>query len=69
MHVKSSDWFVHHHENDPNYDNVILHVVWNHDMEIYRKDNSVIPTLELKKYSDIAVLHRYEKLLFIFEKL
>ena len=27
VHVKSSDWFVHHHETDRNYDNVILHVV------------------------------------------
>ncbi|MEM6685549.1 MAG: DUF2851 family protein [Bacteroidota bacterium] len=64
MHVNSSDWFVHHHENDPNYDNVILHVVWNHDMEIHRKDNSVIPTLELQKYSDEAILEQYQKLLF-----
>jgi hypothetical protein len=28
IHLKSSDWYVHHHETDENYDNVILHVVW-----------------------------------------
>jgi len=28
IHVKSSDWYVHHHELDANYDSVILHVVW-----------------------------------------
>ena len=50
IHVKSSDWYVHHHETDTAYDNVILHVVWEHNMEIYRKDNSPIPTLELKNY-------------------
>ena len=50
IHVKSSDWYVHHHETDAFYDNVILHVVWEHDMEIYRKDNTPIPTLELKNY-------------------
>ena len=50
IHVKSSDWYVHHHETDAAYDNVILHVVWEHDMEIYRKDNTPIPTLELKNY-------------------
>ncbi|MCR8666443.1 DUF2851 family protein [Aestuariibaculum sp. M13] len=48
IHVKSSDWYLHNHEQDPAYDNVILHVVWNHDTEIFRKDNSIIPTLVLK---------------------
>ncbi len=40
IHVKSSDWFVHNHEVDTAYDNVILHVVWEHDTEIFRKDNT-----------------------------
>src|SRR5699024_5350100 len=48
IHLKSSDWYAHHHETDAAYDNVILHVVWIHDVEIYRRDNSEIPTLELK---------------------
>ncbi|MEM6721187.1 MAG: DUF2851 family protein [Bacteroidota bacterium] len=63
MHLKSSDWFIHHHENNPNYDNVILHVVWNHDMDVHRKDNSVIPTLVLQKYCDTNILQRYQNLL------
>ena len=63
MHVNASDWFVHHHEKDKKYDNVILHVVWNHDLEIHRKDNSVIPTLVLKKYVNLAQVHRYINLL------
>ncbi|VXB94038.1 conserved hypothetical protein [Flavobacterium sp. 9AF] len=50
IHVKSSDWYLHHHEKDEKYDNVILHVVWEYDMEVYRKDNSEIPILELKQY-------------------
>jgi len=50
IHVKSSDWYVYHHETDAAYDNVILHVVWEHNMEIYRKVNTPIPTLELKNY-------------------
>ena len=50
VHIKSSDWYVHNHETDTAYDNVILHVVYEHDTEIYRKDNSVIPTLELKTF-------------------
>ena len=31
IHVKSSDWYVHQHDTDTNYDNVILHVVWEED--------------------------------------
>ncbi len=62
IHVKSSDWYVHNHENDSAYDNVILHVVYEHDTEIFRKDNSVIPTLELKKYISKEVLYSYESL-------
>jgi len=62
IHVKSSDWYVHNHENDKNYDNVILHVVWEHDIEVYRKDKTIIPTLELKPYISKKVLSSYEKL-------
>jgi len=62
IHVKSSDWYLHHHEKDTNYDNVILHVVWENDSPIFRKDNSEIPTLELKKYVIKEVLENYLKL-------
>ena len=64
IHIKSSDWFVHNHEIDSAYDNVILHVVWEHDTDIYRKDNSLIPTLELKKFIDKKLLENYKKLFF-----
>ena len=59
IHLKSSDWYVHHHENDSNYDNVILHVVWEHDTEVFRKDNSEIPVLELRKYVSNQTLEKY----------
>ncbi len=49
LHLKASDWFVHQHEVDKAYDNVILHVVWENDSEIYRKDGTTIPTVEIKK--------------------
>lgn len=62
IHLKSSDWYAHQHEQDHFYDNVILHVVWEHDAEIYRKDNSVIPTLELKSYIDPKLVGIYQKL-------
>ncbi|WP_303316181.1 DUF2851 family protein [Flavivirga abyssicola] len=62
IHVKSSDWFLHHHELDKAYDNVILHVVWEHDTDVFRKDHTAIPTLELKDFVSKAVLSNYEEL-------
>jgi hypothetical protein len=59
IHLKSSDWYAHNHQEDSNYDAVILHVVWEHDMEIYRKDNTIIPTLELKGLVSKTVLEHY----------
>ncbi len=63
IHIKSSDWYVHNHEVDKAYDNVILHVVWEHDTEIFRKNNSEIPTLELKHYVNKSLLGNYQKLM------
>ena len=62
IHIKSSDWYAHNHEIDPAYDNVILHVVWDHDAEIFRKDGSTIPTLILKNLISKETLYQYEKL-------
>lgn len=50
IHLKSSDWYVHNHHTDSNYDNVILHVVWDYDVDVYRKNNTEIPVLQLKDY-------------------
>lgn len=63
IHLKSSDWYVHHHESDSAYENVILHVVWEHDTEIFRKNNSEIPVLELRKYVEPATIVNYQSLM------
>lgn len=62
IHLRSSDWYVHHHECDAAYDNVILHVVWEDDVEIFRKDNSRIPALQLKDFIGNNILRQYRKL-------
>lgn len=43
IHVKASDWRRHHHDSDPAYDSIILHVVSISDTRIYRNDGSLIP--------------------------
>lgn len=62
IHVKSSNWYLHKHETDENYDAVILHVVWEHDVEVFRKSNTVIPTLALKQFISPQVLNNYKQL-------
>lgn len=62
IHLRSSDWYMHGHENDPAYDNVILHVVWEHDVEVYRKDNSPLPVTEIKHLVSPGALRCYEEL-------
>ena len=49
FHLKSSDWYKHRHHQDQSYENVILHVVHEHDQEVFVR-GSVLPTLELKPY-------------------
>lgn len=63
IHIKSSDWFAHNHEQDKAYDNVILHVVWECDTEVFRKDNSVVPTLVIKDFISPSALDAYTNLL------
>lgn len=49
IHLRSSDWERHKHQTDRSYDNVILHVVGQHDQEVFRTDGSMIPVLSLDK--------------------
>lgn len=63
IHIKSSDWYVHNHEKDDNYNNVILHVVWDNDTPIFRKDNTEIPVLELKNYISKDEINKYQELI------
>ncbi len=62
IHVKSSEWYTHKHEQDAAYENVVLHVVWENDKPVYRKDQSLLPTLELKGRVDESLLASYKKL-------
>ena len=59
IHLKSSDWDIHKHQNDASYQNVILHLVWEDDKPILRKDGTKIPTLTLRDRADKKLLQKY----------
>jgi hypothetical protein len=61
IHLKSSDWFLHQHQNDSAYDNVILHVVQEADVEVFRSGGREIPQLILQ-YPP-GIVSEYEKLM------
>jgi len=62
IHIKASDWMRHRHDNDPSYQNVILHVVMDADSPIELKDGSTIPCLELKNLIDHKLIGKYHYL-------
>ena len=47
IHVRSSDWFRHHHDTDAAYDTVILHVASDIDTQVFRSNGEPIPQMEL----------------------
>lgn len=51
FHVKASDWYRHHHQNDENYKNVIAHFVYEYDKPVFI-DHFELPTVELKALVD-----------------
>ncbi|MDQ6890083.1 MAG: DUF2851 family protein [Bacteroidota bacterium] len=63
LHVNSSDWNLHKHSADSNFNNIILHVVWNHDTEIQDCNSSVLPTLELQSRVSKLLLDKYRELM------
>ena len=62
IHINSSDWYAHKHEQDKNYDAVILHIVWRHDCEVFMKNNKPMPTLQLKSLVNEDLLGNYHNL-------
>ncbi|MFK7048638.1 hypothetical protein FLACOL_00419 [Flavobacterium columnare] len=62
IHLKSSDWYHHHHQLNSQYDNCILHVVWEHDVPVFRKNNAEIPVLALQNYVTEELIAQYKNL-------
>ena len=62
IHINSSDWYKHNHQSDRAYDNVILHVVYEHDRDTIQESNVQIPVLELKGRIPLYIKKRYSSI-------
>jgi hypothetical protein len=63
LHVQTKEWFLHQHQFDPAYSNVILHVVFKHDYPKWNKEeHASIPIVELKDRIDLHKYAEWEKL-------
>ncbi|MGB1270399.1 MAG: DUF2851 family protein, partial [Flavobacteriaceae bacterium] len=60
LHINASDWYMHKHEQDAAYSNVILHVVWKADTKVYDRHQNEIATLELQHVVNALLLQRYK---------
>ncbi|WP_027418924.1 DUF2851 family protein [Crocinitomix catalasitica] len=61
FHINASDWFKHKHQFDPNYENVIAHLVFKHDKDV-SSGNYLLPTVELANQIDEKHFEQYRKL-------
>lgn len=61
IHDKASDWFLHGHERDSHYNNVVLHIVGVADAEARTADGMSPPQMELSV--PCSVKQNYEELL------
>ncbi|MES2773688.1 MAG: DUF2851 family protein [Bacteroidota bacterium] len=60
LHLKASDWHKHHHTKDAQYRKVILHVVWENDLQVKDQNGIPIPTLEIQNRVSNLLLTRYD---------
>lgn len=61
VHIKSSFWYQHNHQQDSAYDNVILHVVYEDDADVFIGEVRKLPCLILK--FDSVLLQTYKQLM------
>ena len=63
VHRLASEWKQHAHGGNPAYNSVVLHVVWEDDLEVLRNDGTAMPTLELKGLIFLDIWRNYERML------
>lgn len=62
VHLKTSDWLKHRHQQDRSYDILVLHVVYEHDLELEQNTAHNVEVLELKHLVDESTLAVYRQM-------
>lgn len=62
IHVKTSDWLKHHHQDDKAYNKLVLHVVYEHDVELEQNTGYNVSVLELKHSIKPSLLKEYARM-------
>lgn len=60
LHIRTSDWYRHHHDTDPAYANIILHVAAEVDIPLTYPNGEPMPQLQFSPPS--AVVNNYDRL-------
>lgn len=63
IHIRASDWERHGHSTDKAYNNVILHVVYENDMQVFRADGTEPSVFIIKPYIPEDIQDRYRQLI------
>ncbi len=63
IHVKASEWNLHHHDKDLAYNNVILHVVYENDRDVFHEDGTSVACLEIRDHIDSTLFESYSVLM------
>lgn len=61
IHERSSDWYRHHHDSDPAYNNVVLHVCGVIDGEVKTAEGRRLPQIAINV--PVSIRERYQELL------
>lgn len=61
IHYRSSDWYLHRHDQDSAYDNVVLHVVWSHDKEVLTRSGQKLPVFEMQHFVTDNLAREYRR--------
>jgi len=62
IHIKTSDWLKHNHQQNKSYDTIILHAVYEHDVVLDQNINNNVEILELKNLIDEKTIETYNQL-------
>lgn len=63
IHINSKDWNTHGHQNNKNYNGVILHVCYSVTHQSYRNDGTPVPSLSIGKRLNEVLLVKYQNMM------